>query len=47
MQPTRELAARNSKENQGKRLGFSLDSFGRIGTFQRVTEKKIKKFAAG
>jgi hypothetical protein len=38
------------KENQGKprkKAGISLDSFGRIGLFQWVTEKKIKKTAAG
>jgi hypothetical protein len=40
VQPKRELTARKSKENQGKRLGFPSIPLVPIWTFQRVTAKK-------
>ena len=44
IQPKGEFAASKSKEIQANLLGFTLNSFGRIGTFQWVTFEKIKKF---
>jgi hypothetical protein len=38
-----EFRARKCKENQGKFLWISLDSFGRIGTFQWVMTNPNKK----
>ena len=46
MQPIRELGPNKSKQKQiipSKNPWICLDPFGRIGTFQRVTEEKIKK----
>ena len=46
-QPPRELAARRSKENQGKKAWISLDSFGRMWTFQSVTAETREKIRRG
>jgi hypothetical protein len=46
MQPAGEFPARKCKEIEGnprKKACISLDSFGGIDTFQRVTAKTIKK----
>jgi hypothetical protein len=46
----RQTKPNKSKENQGKprkKAWISLDSFGRIGTFQRVTANPNKKILCG
>jgi hypothetical protein len=46
-QPTREFPQNKSKKNQAnpsKIAWISLDSFGRIGTFQLLTANPNKKF---
>jgi hypothetical protein len=46
-QPPRELAARRSKENQGKKLGFPWIPLVESGLFNRLQRKQEKKSAAG
>jgi hypothetical protein len=46
-QPPRELAARRSKENQGKKLGFPWIPLVESGLFNRLQRKQEKKPAAG
>jgi hypothetical protein len=43
----RELAARKSKENQGKRLAFPWIPLAESGLFNGLRRKQIKKSAAG
>jgi hypothetical protein len=45
-QPVRELTARKSKENQGKRLGFPWIALAELGLFKGLQRIQIKKSAA-
>jgi hypothetical protein len=45
-QPVRELAASQSKENQGKRLGFPWIPLAELGLFKGLQRIQIKKSAA-
>ena len=45
-QPVRELAASQSKENQGKRLGFPWIPLAELGLFNGLQRIQIKKSAA-
>jgi hypothetical protein len=47
VQPRRELTARKSKENQGKRLGFPWIPLAELRLFNGLQRKQEKKTAAG